>query len=164
MIVGNEMANIQGQVYRAIRDEIYDQSLDGGDLNWACKETLRVGTHYYVYSVYSPTVYGRRYEGGGLADEHNWIVTTSRSHLGSAIEIEDRTPAGDSGMANPPPDPVFYLSDVIEAGANGPKWHDPDWPGPRPYMETAMLDGCKRGALIDYTLRGVANAVDLSGI
>lgn len=84
--------------------------------------------------------------------------------MGAIIDIEDRTPAGDAGMINPPPDPVFYLSDIIEAGANGPKWKDPDWPGPRPYMEHAMLDGCKKGALIDYTLKSVVAHTDLSGV
>ena len=164
MITGNEMQDIQGKVMKAIRQEILKQSGEGGDLLWACKDALKVGTNYYVYSVYSPTVYGRRYYSGGLADEENWITTTLRSATGARIDIEDRTPAGDSGMANPPPDPVFYLSDIIEAGANGPKWTDPDWPGPRPYMETAMLDGCKKGAVIDYTLKGVVEGAELSGI
>ena len=101
-------------------------------------------------------------EGGGLADEDNWLTTTLRSATGARIDVEDRTPAGENGMANPPPDPVFYLSDVIEAGANGPKWHDPDWPGAREYMEPAMQDGCNSNGIIDSTLANVVNAADLS--
>lgn len=162
MIAGNEMQIIQGNILRTVRQEILKQSGEGGDLNWACKDALKVGTHYYVYNVgNAPTIYGRRYENGGLADEDNWLTTTLRSTLGAMIDIEDRTPAGDSGMVNPPPDPVFYLSDIIESGANGPKWKDPDWPGPRPYMEHAMLDGCKKGAVIDYTLKSVVEGTDL---
>lgn len=165
MITGNEMARIHGQVLREIRDEIYDQSLDGGELNDACKEALRLGVHKYVYeSGYVGTVYWRRMESGGLADQRNWEVTTNRSPLGSAIEIEDKTPAGDNGMANPPPDPVFYLSDVIEAGANGARWRDPDWPGPRPYMEIGMQDECNRNGLVDTTLAQVVDDTDLSGV
>lgn len=78
--------------------------------------------------------------------------------------MEDRTPAGDSGMINPPPDPVHYLSDIIEMGANGPKWWDPDWPGPRPYMENGMQDECNRNGIVDTTLARVANNTDLSGV
>lgn len=165
MIVGNEMQNIQSRALRAIRREIQNQSVGDGDLLWACKESLRVGTHYYVYNVgNAPTRYGRRYEGGGLADEDNWVITTLNTPRGAIIDIEDQTPAGDAGMINPPPDPVFYLSDIIEAGANGPKWKDPDWPGPRPYMEHAMQDGCHRGGLIDFTLNNVVANTDLSGV
>lgn len=164
MIVGNEMAQIQGRMYRAIRDEIYNQSLDGGDLNNACKEALRLGVHTYVYNVYQGTVYGRRKEGGGLADQNNWELTINRIPWGSTITIEDKTPAGDDGMINPPPDPVHYLSDIIEAGANGRRWHDPDWPGPRPYMENGMQDGCNRNGIIDNTLAQVVNNADLSSV
>lgn len=78
MIAGNEMAQIQSRVLSEIRDEIYDQSLDGGDLNDACKEALRLGVHTYVYNVYQGTVYGRRLESGGLADQNNWETTIIR--------------------------------------------------------------------------------------
>lgn len=74
------------------------------------------------------------------------------------------TPAGDNGMANPPPDPVFYLSDIIEAGANGPKWHDPDWPGPRPYMEDSEQDGCNKNGVISDALEDLINNLNLSMI
>ncbi len=161
MITGNEMRDIQTRAIREIRQEILNQSADGGDLNNACKEALREGVHTYVYDVYTPTIYGRRLEGGGLADEKNWLTTTFRSTLGARIDVEDRTPAGDEGMVNPPPDPVFYLSDIIEAGANGPKWSDPDWPGPRPYMEIGMQDGCNNNGIIDSTLAQVVNDTDL---
>ena len=161
MILGNEMQQIQARAMQQIRQEIVRQSADGGDLNDACKEALRLGVHNYVYSGYDGTVYWRRAEGGGLADEHNWLTTSMRSPQGARIDVEDRTPAGDNGMANPPPDPVFYLSDVIEAGANGPKWKDPDWPGPRPYMEHGMQDGGNRNGIIDSTLANVVNGADL---
>lgn len=165
MIVGNEMQDIQSRAMREIRQTILRQSGEGGELNDACKEALRQGVHTHVYDVYHGTVYTpRRMESGGLADEHNWLTTTLRSALGARIDIEDRTPAGDTGMNNPPPDPVFYLSDVIEAGANGSRWRDPDWPGPRPYMEIGMQEGCNNGGVVDSALAQVVNDADLSGV
>lgn len=164
MIVGNEMQNIQTRAIRQIRQVILRQSGEGGELNDACKEALRLAVHNHVYNGYAGTVYTRRMEGGGLADEDNWLTTTLRSMLGARIDIEDRTPAGDNGMINPPPDPVFYLSDIIEAGANGRRWHDPDWPGPRPYMEIGVQEGCNDGGVVDNALAHVVNDADLSGV
>lgn len=162
MIAGNEMVTIHRAAMRQIMRGLARSCHDGGDVNDACKEALRLGVHTYVYGVYAPSVYGRRLEGGGLADEHNWITTTIAHANSITIDVDDKTPAGDSGMINPPPDPVHYLSDIIESGANGRRWHDPDWPGPRPYMEHGMQDGCNNGGVIDRTIENVINAMVLT--
>lgn len=162
MITGGEMARIQAEAMRQVMRGLARSCHDGGDVNDACKEALRRGVHKFVYDVYSPSVYGRRYEGGGLADENNWITTTIAHPNSVSIDLEDMTPAGDAGMINPPPDPVFYLSDIIESGANGRRWHDPDWPGPRPYMEESMQDGCNGGGVIDRAIENVINALVLT--
>lgn len=156
MITGNEMRNMGNDIMRELMHALGRQCHDGGSVNQACKDSItQIGVYRYVYNVYQPTVYGRRYAGGGLADEDNLMTTTSAGRNSVTIDIEDRTPAGDSGMRNPPPDPVFYLSDVIEAGVEGAKWQDPDWPGARPYMEPSLQDGCSTGGRIDNAINAI---------
>ena len=156
MITGNEMRNMGNDIMRELMQALGRQCHDGGSVNQACKDSItQVGVYRYVYNVYQPTVYGRRYAGGGLADEDNLMTTTSTGRNSVTIDIEDRTPEGDSGMRNPPPDPVFYLSDVIEAGVEGAKWQDPDWPGARPYMEPSLQDGCSTGGRIDNAINAI---------
>lgn len=154
MINGDEMQRLQRGALREIMQAITRSSHDGGAVNRASRDAIvREGVYTYVYHVGNPpTVYGRRYAGGGLADDKNLITTTIGGGTTVTIDIEDKTPAGDAGMINPPPDPVFYLSDIVESGANGPKWRDPDHPGPRPYMEESLRDGCRNGGMIDDAL------------
>lgn len=164
MITGTEMNTIMNAAVREIMRTVAQQSHDGGDINQACKDAITgEGVRRYVYNVGNPpTRYERRYEGGGLADEKNLLTTTTASNTHVTIDIEDRTPAGYRGMINPPPDPVFYLSDIIEGGYNGPKWKDPDWPGARPYLEESVTDGCKRGGLIDRTISDLLRNLTLN--
>ena len=163
MITGHEMQDIGTAIMKKVMKEIKKSASDGGSVNKACKDAItKKGVYKYVYNVYSPTVYGRRYEGGGLADNDNLITTTTGSGSTVTVDIEDRTPAGDAGMINPPPDPVFYLSDVIEAGHEGRRWQDPDWPGPRPYMDESLDDGCAGGGEITKALEALIKNINLN--
>lgn len=163
MITGHEMQDIGTAIMKKVMKEIKKSASDGGSVNKACKDAItQKGVYKYVYNVYSPTVYGRRYEGGGLADNDNLITTTTGSGSTVTVDIEDRTPAGDAGMINPPPDPVFYLSDVIEAGHEGRRWDDPDWPGPRPYMDESLDDGCAGGGEITKALEALIKNMNLN--
>lgn len=157
MITGNEMRNMGNDIMRELMQTLRRQCHDGGSVNQACKDSItEVGIYTYVYNVYQGTVYiPRREHGGGLADNNNLYTTTTGSGNTIVIDVEDRTPAGDTGMRNPPPDPVFYLSDVIEAGVEGAKWQDPDWPGARPYMEPSLQDGCSTGGRIDNAINAI---------
>ena len=162
MITGNEMRDLGTAAMREIMQALTRQCHDGGSVNRASRDAIvRRGVYRYVYNVYSPTIYGRRYAGGGLADDDNLMTTTTSGRNSVAIDIEDRTPAGDAGMANPPPDPVFYLSDVIEAGHEGRRWVDPDWPGARPYMEPSLQDGCNPGGDIDNAINAIFRNLQL---
>ena len=164
MITGNEMRNLETSIMSAITEEIRDSAADGGSVNQACKDAIvKTGVHKYVYNVGNPpTVYIRRFEAGGLADEDNLYTTTSSGRNSVSIDIEDRTPEGSGGMINPPPDPVHYLSDIVESGANGPKWIDPDHPGPRVYMEPSLQDGCSSGGEIDNELNALLRGLVLN--
>ena len=163
MITGNEMQTLEKAIMQQIMKEIKKSASDGGSVNKACKDAItKKGVFRYVYDVYSPTVYGRRYSGGGLADNDNLFTTTTGSGDSVTVDIEDRTPAGDEGMINPPPDPVFYLSDVIEAGNEGARWQDPDWPGARPYMDKSLDDGCASGGEITKALDALLKQIRLN--
>ena len=118
MITGNEMQALGNSIMQQIMREIKKSASEGGSINQACKDAItKKGVHKYVYDVYKGTKYiPRRMSDGGLADDDNLYTTTIGSGNTVTVDIEDRTPAGDAGMMNPPPDPVFYLSDVIEAG------------------------------------------------
>ena len=164
MITGNEMRNLQRAIMSEIVSEIRDSASDGGSVNQACKDAItKTGVYKYVYSKGNPpTRYIRRYDAGGLADDDNLFTTTSSGRNTVSIDIEDRTPAGDGGMVNPPPDPVHYLSDIVESGANGPKWIDPDHPGARVYMEPSLADGCSTGGEIDNELNALLRGLILN--
>ena len=162
MITGNEMRDLGNAAIREMMQALGRQCHDGGSVNRASRDAIiRRGVYRYVYNVYTPTRYGRRYDAGGLADDDNLMTTTTVGRNSVSIDIEDRTPAGDDGMMNPPPDPVFYLSDVIEAGVEGAKWRDPDWPGARPYMEPSLQDGCNAGGDIDNAISAIFRNMQL---
>ena len=154
MITGHEMRDMQTGIMRELIQALTNQSRYGGSVNQASRDAItHDGVYRYVYNAANaPTVYGRRYDGGGLADDNNLFTTTTAGRDTVIIDIEDKTPAGSAGMINPPPDPVHYLSDVIESGHEGATWDDPDWPGPRPYMEPSLRDGCAQGGRIDHAI------------
>ena len=164
MITGNEMRNLERDIMNSITEEIRDSASDGGSVNRACRDAIvKTGVYTYVYHVGNlPTRYIRRYDEGGIADDDNLFTTTTSGRNTVSVDIEDRSPAGDGGMANPPPDPVHYLSDIVESGANGPKWIDPDHPGPRPYMENSLADGCANGGEIDRELGALLRGLILN--
>lgn len=164
MITGNEMSGIGKSVMQQIMKEIKKSASDGGSVNKACKDAItQKGVYKYVYDVYHGTKYiPRREHGGGLADNDNLYTTTTGSGNTVTVDVEDRTPAGDAGMANPPPDPVFYLSDVIEAGHEGARWQDPDWPGARPYMNESLDDGCASGGEITNALNALMKNIKIN--
>ena len=164
MITGNEMQALDKAIMQQIMKEIKKSASDGGSVNKACKDAItEKGVYKYVYEVYQGTRYiPRREHSGGLADNDNLYTTTTGSGNTVIVDVEDRTPAGDAGMANPPPDPVFYLSDVIEAGHEGRRWEDPDWPGPRPYMDKSLDDGCASGGEITKALEALMRNIRIN--
>lgn len=163
MITGHELTDLHARIMDAAMRAILRSAGDGGATNRAARESItNRGVYTYVYNGYTPTVYIRRYGSGGLADNDNLMTTTiATGPRAVTIDVEDRTPAGDGGMINPPPDPVFYLSDIIEDGANGPKWRDPDWPGARPYLDRSMQDECTNGAIDGAAADAVTNMPDV---
>ena len=154
MITGNEMADMGKEIMKQVMKELKKSASEGGSVNQACKDAItKKGVYTYVYGkANAPTRYIRRYDAGGIADDDNLLTTTTSSGNAVIVDVEDQTPAGDGGMINPPPDPVFYLSDVIEAGHEGARWQDPDWPGARPYMDESLDDGCMGGGEITKAL------------
>ena len=161
MITGNEMADMGKEIMKQVMKELKKSASEGGSVNQACKDAITErGLERFVY-WYNPTRYIRRYDAGGLADQDNLLTTTIAGGDSVTIDIEDRTPAGDGGMVNPPPDPVFYLSDVIEDGHEGARWQDPDWPGPRPYMEKSLSWQCSASGLITIALRQMLKGITL---
>lgn len=164
MITGNEMQTLEKAIMQQIMKEIKKSASEGGSVNKACKDAItEKGVYKYVYNGYQGTKYTpRREHDGGLADNDNLYTTTTGSGNSVMVDIEDRTPAGDTGMINPPPDPVFYLSDVIEAGNEGARWQDPDWPGARPYMDKSLDDGCASGGEITKALDALMKQIRLN--
>ena len=82
MILGNEMQQIQSAIMREARSEIQKESTNNGKLEQAVCEALQLGVFRYVYSVYSPTIYGRRMDSGGLTDVNNYMTVYKATATG----------------------------------------------------------------------------------
>ncbi|MNK45802.1 hypothetical protein D3C87_645730 [compost metagenome] len=92
------------------------------DVAESVKETMKDKIEEEVYSVYSPSVYERQREHGGLLDEHNMIVDM----------INDTTMTVESQRM----DEGRNVSEIVETGQG----YNPDWPFPyegvpRPFTE-----------------------------
>lgn len=166
MITGNETNGLYALTLRAIINEVYHQSSDGGDINQAARDSINRypngGVYEYVYDVYTPKVYHRRYENGGLADDGN-LVTVGTAATGNSVNItfEERTRENGDGVIIP--DPAFYVSDIVESGHYGPKWpsllYALQWA--RPYLDQSLVDESVNGGIIDQAITDSAANVGL---
>lgn len=168
MITGNETNGLYNLTVQAIMNAIYGDCQDGGDINRAARDSINHypdgGVYEYVYDVYDPTYYQRRYQNGGLADDGN-LVTTNVTNGGNSVtlELEDRTrewPGGSSII----PDPAFYVSDLVEMGSYGDKWpFSQIWytQQARPYLDQSLADESVSGGGIDRAITNTAATVGL---
>lgn len=166
MITGNETNGLYNITLHAIMNEVYHQSFDGGDINDAARDSINRnpngGVYEYVYDVYTPSSYNRRYESGGLADDGN-LVTIGTTVFGNRVDVtfEDRTRENGDGKIIP--DPAFYVSDIVESGHYGARWPSPlyytQWA--RPYLDPGLADECVPGGIIDQAITDSAANVGL---
>ena len=168
MITGNETNGLYAMTVQAIMNAIYNDCFDGGDINHSARDSINHypdgGVYEYVYDAYTPTVYQRRYQSGGLADDAN-LVTTGVTNGGNAVnlEFEERTREWPGG-SNIIPDPAFYVSDLVEIGSYGDKWPYSDiwWTQQaRPYLDQSLADESTPGGTIDNAITHTAATVGL---
>lgn len=163
MITGQEMYPLYQTYMRELMRKLKAESQDHESINQAARDSIGGGVYKYVYNVYTPTSYNRRYEDGGLADDNN-IETIKAVISGHSVIItfEDRTPENGDGKIIA--DPAFYVSDIVESGHYGPRWPSPlyDTQWARPYLDNGLTDGAAPGQIIDLAIRDAANGVTFS--
>ena len=121
-------------------------SLQEEDMQKAIKETMQEHLETDVYAQYTPYVYQRRKEDGGLLDADNIeIKPINNSGLDTTISVKEV--AGYNGQ----PDNQIYdtLAERIEYGL--PRGRVP-YKRPRPFMQETYED-LKQSGLITKTLK-----------
>ena len=163
MITGHEMYPLYRTFMRDVMRKLKEESQDHESINQAARDSIGGGVYKYVYNVYTPISYHRRYEDGGLADDKN-IETIKAVISGHSVNItfEDRTRENGDGAIIP--DPAFYVSDIVESGHYGPKWPSPlyetQWP--RPYLDEGLTDGSAAGQIIDIAIGDAVQGITVS--
>lgn len=150
-------ASMMQEVVTALKNECENH----GDINQAAKDSIYEdnigGVYTYMYNLYNPRIYNRRYDNQGLGDENN-LETVSVTSTANDVTVlfSEKTRENGSGVINP--DPAFYVSDIVETGTYGPKWRSwlQEYQVPRPYLEYSLQDGVRTGAVID---RAIESAV-----
>lgn len=82
-----------------------------------------------VYAAYSPTVYDRRMDEGGLSDTRNMEIVDWGVRDGKAFLVFENLTQGNDGQSS------VYISDMIEQGIKN-MWSNPDgaWSEPRGFV------------------------------
>ena len=108
---------------------------DGGDVSEAFKKGIKKSVEQNVYGVYSPSVYTRRGDGGGLSDKGNLRCSfQNETDLSFEMKIEDWTP-GNPDILGSRSWGSDHVSDIVEEGTYGSMWPNPMMGNARPYME-----------------------------
>lgn len=157
MITGREMNGLYASMMQEMVAALQNECENHGDINQAAKDSIYEenvgGVYVYMYDLYDPVIYNRRYANQGLGDENN-LETVSVTSTANSVTVlfNERTRENGSGVINP--DPAFYVSDIVESGTYGPKWRS--WLQEnqvgRPYLEYSLQDGTRTGAVIDRAI------------
>lgn len=163
MISGGEMGGLYPALMQKIMQVLTAESQDHASINQAARDSInKIGVYKYVYPLFSPQLYVRRYSGGGLADDANLYTSTGSGGTTVVINFEDQTPNNGSGVIIP--DPYNYVSDLVEGGSYGPKWPGmPEGAPPaRPYMENSLQDGANPGGITDMAIEDAVRDITVS--
>lgn len=99
-----------------------------------------------VYDEYTPTLYKRREDNGGLSDKRNYFTWAEIDALGYSLNLLNTT-TGNEAYANSQGYDSGYITDIIESG-NGYHWTSSDiyMEGqPRPFMDFALNEAVTSG-------------------
>lgn len=154
------MSGLFPALMRAIMNALTAESQDHASINQAARDSIKkTGVYNYVYPLFSPVRYHRRYSGGGLADDGTLFTTTGSGGTTVTINFEDKTPENGDGLIIP--DPAHYVSDLVEQGAYGTRWPGmPDHgPGARPYMEQSLQAGANPGGITDQAIEAAVQNI-----
>ncbi|MEG1491670.1 MAG: hypothetical protein RR394_05395 [Oscillospiraceae bacterium] len=104
------------------------------------KQKVRESVYANVYAAYSPKMYLRRQDDGGLSDTENYLVSLSGEHTLELLNI-----SSDDGNGR-------HITDVVESGVGYDFW---DGAFARPFMEEALQAGLADGSLEGALMRGL---------
>lgn len=155
------MDGLYSALMHGVTSALQRECADNGSINRAAKDSIYQpgsgGVYTYMYDLYDPTVYERRYDAGGLGDERN-LETVGVSSSGNSVTIHFEEKTRENGPPGFIPDPAFYVSDIVESGSYGPKWKSILYytQYARPYLEQSLTDGATGGNVID---RAIENAM-----
>lgn len=127
--LNNQLKQIEKQLTNKIQDALQKEVAD------AVSERMKMAIKVQVYDSYSPKVYERRYDRGGLVDDSN-IKPVAR---GNKLIVKNITMSNEEYL--PKGKKPYKIAGVIEYGG-GKGYGEYDYYGlrPRPFLEATRKD------------------------
>ena len=166
MISGGEMGGLYPALMQRIMQVLTAESQDHASINQAARDSInKIGVYHFVYPLFNPSRYNRRFSAGGIADDGNLYTTTGSGGTTVTINFEDKTPENGDGLIIP--DPAHYVSDLVEEGAYGTRWPGMGFPWSRqpparPYMENSLQNGANPGGITDMAIEDAVRNITVS--
>lgn len=118
----------------------------------AVKEELQTQVYDKVYAAYTPKVYERRYQDGGLGDMRNYEASVDSGTMTLYVQNQTR----DDGYWRPDGSPDRFIAPVVE-GTGGPDSdYDYGGPGPRPFHKAAEQEVIRDGTVERELRKGLS--------
>lgn len=105
----------------------------------AVKEEMQTQVYDKVYGTYTPRVYKRRYQDGGLGDMRNYDAAVDSGTMTLTVQNLTR----DDGYWRPVGAPDRFLTPVVESGDG----YDYASPGPRPFNKATEREVIRDGTV-----------------
>lgn len=94
----------------------------------AVKEEMQAQVYDKVYAAYTPKVYKRRYQDGGLGDIRNYEASVDSGTMTLTVQNLTR----DNGYWRAPGLPDRFIAPVVEGSGDPDSDYDFDYEGPHP--------------------------------